>query len=203
MAWTAPRTWSANETETAAIFNQAIRDNMNFVYNLRKSSGRTYRCVKAIGYTGSFTSANSNPAGGVVTYPSGYDYTAPAGMFRNAGDALIIQGLGYIPGSASETKTMTIRIGSTATTLIAANMSNAHRVIYHVIVRRNSSTGLGVFGTAIYGPATPTGCRIINGSSTVSDLATNAVTISMGVGSATATQIGLTEHLVIQSLSIE
>lgn len=41
MAWTTPKTWSAGEALTAALMNEQLRDNMNFLKDRGQASYRT------------------------------------------------------------------------------------------------------------------------------------------------------------------
>lgn len=158
MSWTSPRTWAAGETETAAIFNSALRDNLNVIKTPIDNSGRIMLGIRGVYYGGSTTvGANSNAAGSGDTTLSTFTTTIPTGVFVNPGDGLLIDGIAFCAANTNS-KSLKIKMDSLTPVTVFTNAANVanHNIPFQVYCLRslNTSSGsIGVYGWSFTGAA--------------------------------------------------
>lgn len=206
MSWTTPRTWSASETETAAIFNLHVRDTQNVIATARETvNGRVRRSLRSVVVPSGWAAGTSaNNAGGADTVLTSFTATVPAATWNNYGDVIIAEGLATIPGNNANVKTLKVRVGgATAMTLCTGAFAVSTNIVFKVIMILNSSTNIGVYGCTRYGLSTGTTTNIINnGSFTVASVLTNALSFDFLASSATAADIAVVEYSLYTSLSL-
>jgi hypothetical protein len=71
MAWTTPRTWTTGETVTAAMLNEQVRDNENYLYGLLPAKYALGNS-DAAGYWVQAGSVQTNSNGTAVTFPTAF-----------------------------------------------------------------------------------------------------------------------------------
>ena len=78
MAWTAPRTWVASESVTAAMQNEQIRDNLTYLYDLfNTTTGHDHDGVdsKAVTWSTFGTATFTTWVPGAAAVQTGYEGT--------------------------------------------------------------------------------------------------------------------------------
>ena len=153
MSWTAPRTWVAAETVTAALLQAHVSANMDVLKTYHTDEGHPRTALACFAYSGSLTDNNTNAAGGGDTAVPGYDVTIPANFLKQAGDA-IVGLMTLVAGATAEASSCKVLVGAAGTKVTLMTSSTASTII-PVLFRLTyrTSTTAAVFGWAWQGAA--------------------------------------------------
>lgn len=137
MAWTAPRTWVAGESQTSSMYNTHVSANFTVLKTHIANDGWPLTGVKLF----AAQSGIGNAAGGGDTQLTAVDTTIPAYLLELPGDCIVVEMM-WSCGSASEVTTGKVQIGSgTTVTYFSSNLPNTLRYSRVLIRRRTQTTG--------------------------------------------------------------
>ena len=156
MAWTTPRTWTAGETVTSAYMNAQIKDNLGVLGTYVRGAGAApalktgHLCnqYKSFGYS----AGQGNAAGGALGVLSNFTWTMPANTLDQAGAAVELTSLWYVPSSAAIT--LAIGVNGTNYTWFSGITGGPHYIFArHLMARRDAANFVLHHGHFYYGAA--------------------------------------------------
>ena len=200
MAWTAPRTWVANEAVTSAYMNTYVRDNLaHLITGIRTNAasyvGAPLTQYKSFGYS----VGQKNGAGSYAVTPTemtSFEVMIP-GNSLNVGGFILVENLITL-GATAEPSRYDIKLGGMTRWQVWAAGSAPNSVDYTrlVIQRLAATTGI-IWGVAWLGVAAmtaATGTAFATGIASL-DWSTDQA-LKVYVGGATANNVTMAYHTV-------
>lgn len=205
MSWTTPRTWSPGETETSAIFNLHLRDQLNVIKTPMDSGPRTIIGGAGRGYGGSAVSGvNACPAGSVDTVMTGCSLSIPPNTWYNYGDTLILETRGLFAANANA-KLVKVRVGAAAAVTIYTGSPNGTYWWSRHMLLCNSSTVVLIYGATHVGSASlgAVTTLICNGSfSGLASVLTNTLALDVLTNGVAASDVVIQDWNLSYALSL-